>query len=186
MDTTGDPNTKAAEITLSNGNLTAWGSNSGPWRSVRATGGWTSGKWYWEIFIDLDPGVSSHMVGIGHDDMILTNFPGAGTDSVGYYEHTGEMWYAGGGTAYGDTYTTNDIIGVALDLDNGKVFFSKNGVWQNSGDPVAGTNPAKTITASEGWWPYHGFNLNTAQITANFGASAFTYTVPTGYSSYSY
>ena len=43
-------------------------------------------------------------------------------------------------TAYGDSYTTGDYIGIAFDLDNMKLYFSKNGVWQNSGDPAAGTN----------------------------------------------
>jgi hypothetical protein len=41
-----------------------------------------------------------------------------------------------------DTFTTGDIIGVALDLDNNKLYFSKNGVWQNSGDPTLLVN----------WW----------------------------------
>jgi len=36
------------------------------------------------------------------------------------------------------------VIGVALDMDNGKIWFSKNGVFQASGDPVAGTNAAFT------------------------------------------
>jgi hypothetical protein len=32
----------------------------------------------------------------------------------------------------------DDIIGVALDLDNKNLYFSKNGVFQNSGDPTSG------------------------------------------------
>ncbi len=34
---------------------------------------------------------------------------------------------------------TNDIIGVALDLDNNKIYFSKNGTFQNTGDPTSGS-----------------------------------------------
>jgi hypothetical protein len=50
-------------------------------------------------------------------------------------------------TTYGTTYTTGDIIGVALDLDNNKLYFSKNGAWQNSGDPESGaTGTGATIT----------------------------------------
>jgi hypothetical protein len=35
------------------------------------------------------------------------------------------------GSAYAATYTTNDIIGIAVDLDNNKLYFSKNGAWAN-------------------------------------------------------
>ena len=42
-------------------------------------------------------------------------------------------------SSYGNTYTTNDIIGVALDLDNNKIYFSKNGTFQNSGVPTSGS-----------------------------------------------
>ena len=31
------------------------------------------------------------------------------------------------------------IWGLALDMDNGRVYIRRNGVWQNSGDPAAGT-----------------------------------------------
>ena len=39
--------------------------------------------------------------------------------------------------AYGNL-TTGDIIGIAIDVDNNKLYFSKNGTWQNSGDPKSG------------------------------------------------
>ncbi|NBW20800.1 MAG: hypothetical protein EBR82_73840, partial [Caulobacteraceae bacterium] len=62
-----------------------------------------------------------------------------------YYSATGAKQNrgAGGGlTAYGSSYTVNDVIGVAVDMDSGKIWFSKNGVWQASGDPATGSNPA--------------------------------------------
>ena len=34
---------------------------------------------------------------------------------------------------------SKDIIGVALDLDNNKLYFSKNGTWQISLDPTSGS-----------------------------------------------
>ena len=39
---------------------------------------------------------------------------------------------------YGTSYADDDIIGIALDMDNQEVYFSKNGTWQNSGDPTSG------------------------------------------------
>jgi len=47
-------------------------------------------------------------------------------------------------TSYGNSFTVGDVIGVAYDMDSGKIWFSKNGTFQASGDPVAGTNAAFT------------------------------------------
>ena len=47
--------------------------------------------------------------------------------------------YNNSATSFGNTYTTGDIIGIAMDLDNNKLYFSKNGTWQNSGDPTSGS-----------------------------------------------
>jgi len=181
---TWDPDNKDASITLSNENLTATGSLTAIWRSVIADIGKFSGKWYWEITVDVDPGTSSHMIGVAHVDMTLTLYCGEDSAGVGYYDSTGNTYYNGAGTSYGDAYTAGDIIGIALDCDNDKIFFSKNGVWQDSGDPVAGTNPAQTIDGAEGWYAVYSSNRNLAEITANFGESSFSYSVPTGYSDY--
>jgi hypothetical protein len=48
--------------------------------------------------------------------------------------------------AYGDTFATGNIIGVALDLDNNKLYFSKNGAFQNSGDPTSGATGTGAIS----------------------------------------
>ena len=37
------------------------------------------------------------------------------------------------------TYTTGDIMGIAMDLDNNKLYFHKNGTYQDSGDPTSGS-----------------------------------------------
>jgi hypothetical protein len=81
-------------------------------------------------------------------------------------------------SSYGNTYTNGDVIGCALDLDNGKVYWSKNGTFQASGDPVAGTNAAFTgLTGT--WLPEATQN---AGVTAwNFGQRAFAYTSPSGF-----
>jgi len=57
--------------------------------------------------------------------------------------------------AWGATYTTNDIIGVALDADTGKIWFSKNNTWQ-TGDPNTGTSPAATLAIGSTWVPILG------------------------------
>ena len=55
-----------------------------------------------------------------------------GAGSIG---NDGDGWTS---TGY-DSYTANDILSFALDLDNNKFYVGKNGTWQNSGDPTSGS-----------------------------------------------
>ena len=73
------------------------------------------------------------------------------------YASNGYAWiYEGNGyvshNSYGDiannysTYTSGDIIGVALDLDNNKLYFHKNGTYENSGNPTSGSTGTGAIS----------------------------------------
>ncbi|QQG37862.1 MAG: hypothetical protein HYS26_04540 [Candidatus Kaiserbacteria bacterium] len=135
----------SSDLTAAQGNLTAtidsFPASPACYTFGRSSIGPTSGKWYAEIVPTGTTGVSGgYLIGASSvQNCILES---------NYLAYT----YAGGGnkrnsssdSAYGDTFTTNDVIGVALDLDNGKIWFSKNGTWQASGDPAAGTNSAFT------------------------------------------
>ena len=46
-------------------------------------------------------------------------------------------------------YTTNDIIGIAIDLENHKLYFSKNGTWINSGDPTSGSTGTGAVSIQD-------------------------------------
>jgi len=94
----------------------------------------------------------------------------------------GYMWYGYNGKIYTDsgntnvgtysTYTTNDIISIALDLDNLTVQFFKN----NSSVGTFGLpNSNYTFCMGDGATGYGG------GWTANFGQKSFTYTPPTGF-----
>ena len=94
----------------------------------------------------------------------------------------GYMWYGYNGKLYTDsasstagtyaTYTTNDIISIALDLDNHTVQFFKN----NSSIGTFGLpNSNYTFVMGDGATGYSG------GWTANFGQKSFTYTPPTGF-----
>ena len=162
-------------ITLSNGDMTATMA-SGTWRHVRTVLGRSSGKWYAEmVFSDLDHG----MAGIANSSANLGDY--AGDDSYGhsFYNYSGGYYTGGSSSSYGSTFADGDVIGLAVDLDNGKVWCSKNGTWQNSGDPVAGTNPMASGLSGT---LYLAGSLYSAAVTLNEGASAFTYTPPTGFS----
>jgi hypothetical protein len=104
-----------------------------------------NGKWYAEF----EPAASSnYVVGIMPDSTAASvamdvNYLGNSVyaESIGYYSNTGVKIVApSGGSTYGDSWTTGDTIGIALDMDNNYVYFSKNGTWQNSGDPTSGSS----------------------------------------------
>lgn len=185
--------------TLSNGDLTAtrltvapFESNS--WRNVWSSVSKTSGKWYWELTINVGPaagGTSRHCHGYYIQNAVDPpdpSFPGQNSVSYGYLEANGNKINNNTGVAFGTAYTTGDILNFAVDVSAGKLWFGKNGTWQASGDPVAGTNPAYTFTAGTRMLALAGmFYSNSsapapgAQVTANFGATAFSHTVPTGF-----
>jgi hypothetical protein len=168
--------------TLSNGNTTIQTGNS-QYSPSSSTLGVSSGKWYWEVEYDaLSSG--SDVAYVGVLSQFATNSTtslGTNANDYGYYVN-GNYYNNNTGTAYGTTYTTGDIIGVALDLDNNKLYFSKNGTWQNSGDPESGatgtgaisiTNP--TSTTNGAYFPSicDGSSSANATFKTNFGNGYF-------------
>ena len=163
-----------------------WGSGS--------TLGMTTGKWYAEFKVI---GSSTNKPSFG-----ITQSPGKhayDTNWIGnkpydyVYLSTGEKVSNDVPTSsWGDTFTTDDIIGVAVDLDNNKIYFAKNGTWQASGDPTSGstgTGAAYTITSvaasdmtgdnAEGayYFAFSDQSTGSATTSANFGNGYFGTTV---------
>lgn len=160
----------------------------------------SSGKFYCEAKAQH----TSLMVGIlDIDQMITNNFQGTKSNGWGY-EGTGTLWNNGNPTtSWGSTYTTGDIIGIAMDLDNNKLYFSKNGTWQNSANPSAGTGGISITADKTYYFAMSPVDSTSSVIEANFGngyfgttavSSAgtnasdngiFEYDVPTGYTALS-
>ena len=95
---------------------------------------------------------------------------------IGYNTEDGNTITNNTGTSYGNTYAQDDIIGCAFDLDNGKIYFSKNGTWQNSGDPTSGstgTGAANFTPASDGLYAPAARHRNGTYIQWNFGNGYF-------------
>jgi hypothetical protein len=125
----------------------------------------------------------------------------------GYWGEDGAVRNNNSNIATYSTFTTNDIISVALDMDNNKLYFAKNGTWQNSANPSSGTNGISiNANPTDGFYfPAWGdwdnnnrfyFYLNfgngyfgTTQIssagTNASGNGIFEYDVPTGYTALS-
>lgn len=165
--------------TLSNGNLDLVGSTSTD--SMRhSTIGIPSGKWYAEVNVTVAS--SSATMGFavyGQSAVGTVN----GTPSRGYF-HTGQKYSNGTLATYGNSFTNGDVIGIAVDVGAGKIWFSKNGVWQASGDPAAGTNAAYTdLSTTETWFlTVQTGSLGTAPSCSwNFGQRPFAYPAPSGF-----
>jgi hypothetical protein len=120
------------QATLTNGNLTmTTGPTDGDKALLLGTQGVTKGKWYWECKVGAD----RSMIGFAYDSISrFSDFYGSNSPSDGFsvYGNNGNVYYDGANTAYGSTWTTNDIIMVALDMDNKLAWLGKNGTWMNS------------------------------------------------------
>jgi len=84
-------------------------------------------------------------IGFGNWKKDATTYLGANSFSVGYYE-TGHLLYDDGTISIGSGYTTGDIITVALDLTNNRLWFYNNSsissMWTNINNPSITGNPA--------------------------------------------
>lgn len=135
-----DPARTDGDITLSGGNLSG-SATSGPGGTM-STGILTAGKAYTELRITgLGSTTARQRIGIGRTDWDYTTAPGNGYSWVYFASGRirGEDSESG---SWGGTWSVNDIIGVAVDRDAGRIWFALNNVWQASGDPAGNTNPA--------------------------------------------
>jgi hypothetical protein len=188
--------------TFSEGNLKLAGndaSNAGA--NLNSTIAASSGKYYMEVkALDIQ-GASYPAVGVMMEDDVFVSIGqvGGNPNSVSY-RPGGTVITNGSVTSTQDTYTDNDIIGIALDLDNGAVYFAKNGTYQNSGVPTSGasrTGSLYNFTPSSKVY-FFGATVydTTSVISANFGNAPYTiasgnadannygnfeYAVPAGY-----
>ena len=179
---TANPLDAGSGFTFTNGNLDY--TNATDNRHFRCTFAMpNSGKYYWETTITASP--SNHGIALIVAGTLLNQGAFASDDFRGY-SNNGNKYSGAGSVAYGNSWTTNDVIGVAVDMGSGKIWFSKNGTFQASGDPAAGTNAAFTDIASTGyiWMPgVNTFAPATNSGVLNFGQRPFAYTPPTGFRS---
>ena len=138
--------------TFSNGNNTVKSANNG-YNYNTSTLGVNTGKFYWECKWSAQPTGSSNQVLIGiakRPSPSATTWLGSVAYTYGYQGSDGHVKVSGGNAtgSSATTYAVGDIISVALDLDNNKLHFAKNGSWTNSSDP-AGNSGGVTITAPD-------------------------------------
>ena len=179
-----DSSKMGSGLVPSNGNRTLDSKAGSGWAVIYGTIPMTSGKWYWECHVtsSASDGV---MYGVTNPYTLTTHSASAGDN---YYN------YSGYGTIYGPTaykigswtnttFVSGDKISVAVDMDNGFIYFAKNDTWLMSSDPTTatGTGAAFSIGHESILWPivnqYLSYGTN-----MQFDSSLWSYSAPTGYS----
>ena len=192
-------------ITYSNGNTTCTNTADANYRNAWTTIATpTTGKWYAEF--KAVSGFSAINKAIGYVEIEQTYDGDAHLEAYsleGSYGSNGRVSYNQTIDTSVPTFTDGDIIGMALDLDNGKAYYHKNGTYINSGDPTSGSTGTggytmttgkqyalASITINQGGanvWSANfgnGYFGTTAVASAGTNASGngvFEYDVPTGY-----
>jgi hypothetical protein len=177
------------------------------WKYVNSTLAANKGKWYCEQKININGGyvmlgVTDMRYATSQDANSYTH-SGAGTGSASIYHANGYKYLQGSDSTYAGSYTTGDIIGCALDMDNDKVYFSKNGAWATGSGAWGSTTfdaavGAITLPTTNATYSFATSVRSSAITQTNFGTgqfgattitsagsngngSLFEYDVPSGY-----
>ena len=179
---------QAAYAAITQGNLHATGNTSTDAVGMNCNMAMNSGKWYVEFLLTVN--TSYPTIGISPGSSAADNRPFSGGNN-GYIEafryqpgssssstladNTGVFSPDPWGTITLNTTNvshavTGDIIGFALDVDNKKLFISKNGTFFNSGDPANGTNPQISWQTNPQDLFFTAFcYITNREVHANFG-----------------
>tara|TARA_R100000005_G_scaffold14927_1_gene6096 strand:+ start:2907 stop:6686 length:3780 start_codon:yes stop_codon:yes gene_type:complete len=167
---------------LTNGNLEVT-TTTGAYGDIGTTIAPMSGKFYVEFA--LKPEADRAMIGISADSTFATSTQfHTSSQSWAYYSNGGVLYNNSSSSSFGDSYKRGDVIGIALDKTNNKLYFSKNGIFQNNGNPSAGTGGID-ISSISGKPTVFVVNDVSGQadtsIAFNAGQYPFASTPPTGF-----
>ena len=144
----------------------------------------SSGKWFAEFKMTNITGGTDNYVGIVTTEANFSADSSPITNGT-IYRGSGQKGINGSYSSYGASYSTGDIIGLALNCDDNEVVFYKNGASQG----------AISITANTTYYMWTS-DYNSKVIEANFGNPSFSissgntdgngygnfeYAVPSGY-----
>ena len=189
----------STSITYAEGNLKFTNTSAGSQRMVASTIAPTTGKWYAECRVTSLGGTYPQVGVLDTSIYTMDTYVGALARGYGYASH-GQVYNNAGALTTGlATYTDNDIIGVALDLDNNYVYFSKNGTFINSGVPTSGSSGTGGWAIADGYdysfgsssldsgtdpvfdWNFGSPFYTGGSNTDGSGKGNFSYSVPSGY-----
>lgn len=193
-------------VTLAEGNSKVTGSTSSYSGAVASTFEVDSGKWYWEFYVNNEVSAGSNhysFVGAATGDnnevhkSNNSNVPSLATGVDGWsWEGDGSINLIGTGTKAVSSVSApsaGDVLGFAMDLDNGNVYFYLNGTAQNSGsavitgvtglntNPMAGVYNASAVTSNFGQDSTFAGAETAGGNSDENGIGDFQYAVPSGY-----
>ena len=158
-----NPLTAGSYISLSEGNLKTTGTTTGDEGCSLATMGVTSGKWYWEVrMISMRYSVPGPGISAGSASATQATTTGGPRNLLYYAGNSSNFLRDFDSTIWGTVtevetglagFSAGDKMMIALDVDNKKVWYGKNGSWFNSGNPATGANPQQS-------WTGTGFSIN--------------------------
>jgi hypothetical protein len=156
-----NPLDAGSEATLSEGNCKYTGGTTVGEDQRQVCGGTfgvSKGKWYYEVKkISNDATVGIYAAEHVGANIGYTSVWGSAWNNLmlGCFTQTGNAHSGTASTSYGDSLADNEILGVALDLDNGAIYFSEEGTFYDSGDPTSGaskTGAASNFSTSVDTW----------------------------------
>ena len=110
--TTGD-----AKATFTDAGTTVQTGNT-PYTASTSSYGVTKGKWYAEFKYTAKGQTDAAILGVVGKIFAANAAIGTVSESYSYYVNGNKYVASGSATSYGSTWTLNDIIGIALDVDN--------------------------------------------------------------------
>jgi len=156
-----NPLDAGSEATLSEGNCKYTGGTTVGEDQRQVCGGTfgvSKGKWYYEVKkISNDATVGIYAAEHVGANIGYTSVWGSAWNNLmlGCFTQTGNAHSGTASTSYGDSLADDEILGVALDLDNGAIYFSEEGTFYDSGDPTSGaskTGAASNFSTSVDTW----------------------------------
>lgn len=179
---------KDADVALSNSNYTYSATNVG---SVRDTPALFGDRYYFEVTVSAVGAGTQHYIGVANSSATITSYPGGDSNSLSYRAN-GQSYLNTVGSAYGNTWTAADVIGIAIDTRPAamgsrgrhiRFYGRKNGTWQNSSNPdtEAAFVGMAANTTGIAYVMIGGNAAETNSGAVNFGQAAFAYTPPADY-----
>ena len=134
----------------------------------------TTGKWYWEVrYIGSN---SNFELGITPAIWSQNLNPLSQTGAIGYAAYGSKIVSGTETTSWAASFTSSDVVGVLLDMDNNDIEFYKNNSSVGTISLVSGYENVQYLAIIKG-----ATNGATISSTINFGQQGFTYTPPTGF-----
>jgi hypothetical protein len=172
--------------TLTNNNLTSTGDGESGTLSYSTTGK-SEGKWYVEIAVQRGAVAGLDLaLGIANEDdeylsmRSVTGFGSSGGGTNEFLLTTTATTNTGALLEWDD----GDRVGIAVDLDNHRIFWSLNGVYGDGGNPTSGIAPGASGFPADTWRIFMRSDNDgtdpSATIFAN-GDSEMLYAPPAGF-----